>query len=474
MDLKDLTIKKASESLKKKEFSAVELVKETINHIKKTDEEIGAYLSVLEDVAIKEAGEADIRIAKGEQYNLTGIPLAIKDNILIKGEISTGGSKILENYIAPYDATVIKKLRLQYAVFVGKTNMDEFAMGSSTENSAFKKTKNPRSLDRVPGGSSGGSAASVAANMCLGSLGSDTGGSIRQPAAFCGVVGFKPTYGAVSRYGLMAMASSLDQIGPITKTVEDSEIVFNAICGKDKMDATSTYYEKSKLPTEKIDKIKIGIPKEYFGEGIDSRLAEKVMTAIKKFESAGAEIKEISLPHSKYAIAVYYIIMSSEVSSNLARYDGIKYGLSRQEGELLDVYANSRKDGFGAEVRRRILLGTYALSAGYYDAYYLKAQKVRTKIKEDFDNAFKEVDLIMGPVTPTLPFKFGEKSSNPLAMYLEDIYTVPVNLAGLPAISIPCGDIDSLPVGLQIIGKHFDEATIFEAGKFYEQSSSNY
>lgn len=468
MNLSNLTIKKVSEFLKNKEFSAVELAKETINHIKKTDEEIGAYLSVLEDMAIGEAGEADDRIAKGEQHNLTGIPIAIKDNILIKGKASTAGSKILENYIAPYDATVIKKLRLQRAVFVGKTNMDEFAMGSSTESSAFKKTKNPKSLDRVPGGSSGGSAAAVAADMCLGSLGSDTGGSIRQPAAFCGVVGFKPTYGAVSRYGLMAMASSLDQIGPIAKTVEDAEIIFNAICGKDKMDATSVYYEKSKLSAKKIDKIKIGIPKEYFGEGIDSRLAEKVMAAVKKFESAGAEIKEISLPHSKYAIAVYYIIMPSEVSSNLARYDGIKYGLSRQEGELSDVYANSRKDGFGAEVRRRILLGTYTLSAGYYDAYYLKAQKVRTKIREDFDNAFNEVDLIMGPVTPTLPFKFGEKSNNPLAMYLEDIYTVPVNLVGLPAISVPCGDIDGLPASLQIIGRHFDESTIFEAGKFYE------
>lgn len=471
MDLNNLTIKKTSESLRNKEFSATELTKEFLKEIKKTDERIGAYLAVLEDLSLRQASEADEKIALGQVSELTGIPLAIKDNILIRKQKCTGGSKILENYIAPYDATVIKNLKSCNAIFIGKTNMDEFAMGSSTENSAYKKTKNPNDPERVPGGSSGGSAAAVAANMCLGSLGSDTGGSIRQPAAFCGVVGFKPTYGAVSRYGLMAMASSLDQIGPFAKTVEDAEIIFSSICGKDGMDSTSADYKNLRLPKKDIKGLKIGVPKEYFGEGIDRRIADKIMEAVKKFETVGAQIKEISLPHSKYAIAVYYIIMPSEVSSNLARYDGIKYGLSRQEGGLVDVYTSSRREGFGAEVRRRIMLGTYTLSAGYYDAYYLKAQKVRAKISEDFSDAFRDVDLIMGPVTPTLPFKFGEKSADPLSMYLEDIYTVPVNLAGLPAISVPCGVIDGLPVGLQIIGNHFDEEAIFEAGKFYERSS---
>lgn len=469
MDLRELTIKKATESLRKKEFSATELAKGFLEEIKKTDENIGAYLSVLEDMSLKQAGEADEKIVSGQGNALTGIPLAIKDNILIRGERCTGGSKILEDYIAPYDATVIERLKSQNAVFIGKTNMDEFAMGSSTESSAYKKTKNPHDLERVPGGSSGGSAAAVAANECLGSLGSDTGGSIRQPAAFCGVVGFKPTYGTVSRYGLMSMASSLDQIGPFAKTVEDAEIIFDSICGKDCMDSTSVDYGKLRLPMKEMKGLKIGVPKEYFSEGIDKRIADKVMEAIKRFEVAGAQIKEISLPHSKYAIAVYYIIMPSEVSSNLARYDGIKYGLSKQEGSLMDVYTSSRREGFGAEVRRRIMLGTYTLSAGYYDAYYLKAQKVRAKITGDFTDAFKDVDLIMGPVTPKLPFKFGEKSADPLSMYLEDIYTVPVNLAGLPAISVPCGNVEGLPVGLQVIGNHFDEATIFEAGKFFEK-----
>lgn len=473
MDLNNITIKKALEALRRKEFSSVELTKAILDNIEKTDGDIGAYLAVLGDSAIKQATVADEKIANSQFTDLLGIPIAIKDNILIKGEKSTSASKMLENYVASYDATVISKLKSQGTVFVGKTNMDEFAMGSSTESSAFKKTKNPHDLERVPGGSSGGSAAAVAANECLGSLGSDTGGSIRQPAAFCGVVGFKPTYGAVSRYGLMSMASSLDQIGPFAKTVEDAEIIFNVICGKDQKDSTSVDYEKSRKSPKKISEMTIGVPKEYFGEGIDSQIAQKINEAIKKFESAGAKIKEISLPHSKYAIAVYYILMPSEVSSNLARYDGIKYGFSKQEGNLSDVYQNSRGEGFGAEVRKRIMLGTYTLSAGYYDAYYLKAQKVRTKIKEDFQNAFKEVDLIMGPVTPTLPFKLGEKTKDPLSMYLEDIYTVPVNLAGLPAISLPCGKINHLPVGLQIIGNYFNETMIFEAGKFYEQTANS-
>lgn len=470
MDLNNLTIKSASEFFKLREFSAVELTRAILENIKKSDSEIGAFLHVFENSAMTEAKEADKRIAAGRSDILTGIPLAIKDNILIADEKCTGASKILENYIAVYDASVIEKLKSQSAIFVGKANMDEFAMGSSTENSAFKRTKNPRDPERVPGGSSGGSAAAVASDMCLGALGSDTGGSIRQPAAFCGVTGFKPTYGAVSRYGLMAMASSLDQIGSLGKTTEDVEIIFNVICGKDAKDSTSFDYDELKSSAKKINELKIGVPKEYFGEGIDSTIAGKVTEAIKKFEKAGAQIKEINLPHSKYAIAAYYIIMPAEVSANLARYDGIRYGFSKQEETLAAVYENSRGEGLGREVRRRVLLGAYTLSAGYYDAYYLKAQKVRAKIKEDFDMAFKKVDLIMGPVTPNLPFKFGERTKDPLSMYLEDIYTVPVNLAGLPAISIPCGEINELPVGLQIIGRHFGESTIFEAGKFYELS----
>lgn len=471
MNLQNLTIKKATDALKTKDFSSVELTQAILENIKKSDSDIGAFLHIFENRAMAEAKESDKRIAAGRGDILTGIPLAIKDNILIAGEKCTSASKILENYIAVYDASVVEKLKSQSAIFIGKTNMDEFAMGSSTENSAFKKTKNPCDLERVPGGSSGGSAAAVASDMCLGALGSDTGGSIRQPAAFCGVAGFKPTYGAVSRYGLMAMASSLDQIGSLGKTTEDAEIIFNAICGKDAKDSTSLDYDKLKSPAKKISELKIGVPKEYFGEGLDSDIANKVMAAIKKFEKSGAKIKEINLPHSKYAIAVYYIIMPSEVSANLARYDGIRYGFSKQEETLDAVYNNSRGEGLGQEARRRVLLGAYTLSAGYYDAYYLKAQKVRAKIKEDFDAVFKDVDLIMGPVTPNLPFKFGEKTKDPLSMYLEDIYTVPVNLAGLPALSLPCGEINNLPVGLQIIGRHFDEATIFESGKFYEQSS---
>ena len=405
---------------------------------------------------------------------LAGIPCAIKDNILIKGEQSTAGSKILENYIAPYDAGVIKKLNKQGSVFLGKTNMDEFAMGSSTENSGFGPTKNPCDLERVPGGSSGGSAAAVAANECAFALGSDTGGSIRLPASFCGVVGLKPSYGAVSRNGLIAFASSLDQIGPITKTVEDAKIVFNAIRGRDEMDSTSVEINPASAKTtawqSKIQNLRIGVPKEYFVKGINPEVEKTIRSAIKQYEKMGAKIKEISLPHTKYALAVYYIISPSEASANLARFDGIKYGYSESKNQdnLLDVYLQTRGKGFGKEVRRRIMLGIYALSAGYYDAYYLKAQKVRTRIIEDFNKAFQDIDVIMAPVSPTTAFKLGEKVDDPITMYLSDIFTISVNLAGLPALSLPCGKVDNLPVGLQLIGNVFEEEKILDIARELE------
>ena len=387
-----------------------------------------------------------------------------------------GCLKILENYIAPYDATVIKKIKKSGAVIIGKTNLDEFAMGSSTENSAFGPTKNPRDLDYVPGGSSGGSAAAVSDDQCIYALGSDTGGSIRQPASFCGVVGLKPTYGTVSRSGLIAFASSLDQIGPLTKTVEDSQIVFNAISGKDRMDSTTSDWEqKTKNKTEKL---KIGIPKEYFIEGIDPEVERAIKKAISQYEKMGFKITEVSLPHAEYALPVYYIIMPAEASSNLARYDGIKYGLSEEGKDLLEGYLKTRKEGFGDEVKRRIMLGTYVLSAGYYDAYYLKAQKVRTLIKNDFIKAFEKVDILITPTAPTPAFKIGQKIDDPVSMYLSDIYTISVNLAGLPAMSIPCsprcsssevgGEVNKLPIGLQIIGRHFGETDIFKAARDYE------
>ncbi len=482
MLLNELTITQAQQGLKNKKFSAVELTEAVFGQIKKSDKEIHAYLSLNEKGALAQAKEIDGQIAKGKDLpQLAGIPAAIKDNILVRGLRCTAGSKILENFVAPYDATVIEKLKQAGAVILGKTNMDEFAMGSSTENSAFGPTKNPSDLQRVPGGSSGGSAAAVAAHEAICALGSDTGGSIRQPASFCGVVGLKPTYGAVSRFGLMAMASSLDQIGPIAKTVEDCQIIFEAIKGKDELDSTSTESNrksgiKNQEPS-RLDGLKIGIPKEYFAKGIDEKVEKTVNKAIDKFIELGAKVKEITLPHTEYALACYYIIMPSEVSANLARYDGIKYGTSaasdsRQSAlSILDVYLKTRQEGFGKEVRRRIMLGTYALSAGYYDAYYLKAQKVRTLIKQDFDKAFEKVDLILTPTSPTPAFKIGEKIEDPVKMYLSDIYTVPVNLAGLPALSLPCGKAGQLPVGLQIIGPHFGEALIFEAASAFEKSA---
>ena len=476
MRLKDFTIKKVHEALLKKEFSALELTKSYFKKIKKEDKKIKSFLTLSEDLAIKQAKKIDEMILQGREIPiLGGIPMSVKDIILVEGIRCTAGSKILENYIAPYDATCIKKLKEQGVVILGKTNLDEFAMGSSTENSAFFPTRNPYDLKRVPGGSSGGSAAAVASDFCIFSLGSDTGGSIRQPASFCGVVGLKPTYGAVSRYGLIAFASSLDQIGPITKTVEDCKIVFNVIKGRDPLDSTSVEPEIRNWRLE-IRKLRIGIPKEYFIKGIDKEVRKITEKAIEVYQNLGVKIEEISLPHTEYALPCYYIIAPSEASANLARYDGIKYGFSKIKDKktriknLLDVYLQSREEGFGTEVRRRIMLGTYSLSAGYYEAYYLRAQKVRTKIKEDFDRAFEKVDFIFTPVSPTPAFKIGEKIKDPLKMYLSDIFTVSVNLAGLPAISVPCGRVGDLPIGLQIIGRPFKENEIMELAKILEKN----
>ncbi|MFA7157138.1 MAG: Asp-tRNA(Asn)/Glu-tRNA(Gln) amidotransferase subunit GatA [Bacilli bacterium] len=454
------TIKEIRAELDSKKYSSEELTKEYLNTIKEKDPEIHAFLEVFENEAISEAKNADKRIQKGDTDILTGIPCAIKDNILIEGKRCTAGSKMLENYIATYDASIIKKLKKQGVVILGKTNMDEFAMGSSTENSYFGATKNPCNLERVPGGSSGGSAAAVSANMCAFALGSDTGGSIRQPASFCNVIGLKPTYGTVSRNGLIAFASSLDQIGPFTKTVEDAKIVFNAIKGKDYCDSTSIDIEKSN--NFDLKNIRLGVPKEYFGDGLDLEVKETVEKAIKKYEEMGAEIVEVSLPHSRYALACYYIIAPAEASANLARFDGIRYGFEAEGNTLEDIYFNTRTQGFGEEVKRRIMLGTYTLSSGYYDAYYKKALKVRSLIQKDFEEAFKTVDAILGPVSPILPFKIGEKSSDPLSMYLADIYTTPINLAGVPAISVPLElSKEGLPIGLHIIAPHFEESKLF-------------
>ncbi|PIP24400.1 MAG: Asp-tRNA(Asn)/Glu-tRNA(Gln) amidotransferase GatCAB subunit A [Candidatus Nealsonbacteria bacterium CG02_land_8_20_14_3_00_37_10] len=473
MEIAKLTISQIHKGLKKKDFSALELCKTYLDKIKEKNKEIFAFLVTNGDLALSRAKEIDNMISAGEELpTLAGIPCAIKDNILVEDIPCTAGSRILENYIAPYDATVIRKLKNQNAIILGKTNLDEFAMGSSTENSAFGPTRNPNDLTRVPGGSSGGSAAAVAGGLSVFALGSDTGGSIRQPSSFCGTIGLKPTYGAVSRYGLIAFASSLDQIGPIAKTVEDCQIVFNAIKGKDELDSTSVESKISNFKFQ-ISNLRIGVPKEYFIQGIDPEVEKVIKQAIKKYEELGVKIEEVSLPHTEYALPCYYIIAPSEASANLARYDGIKYGYSETRNpkskikSLLDVYLESRGEGFGAEVRRRIMLGTYALSAGYYEAYYLKAQKVRTLIKNDFERVFKKVDAVFTPVSPFLPFKIGEKIKDPLSMYLVDIYTVSVNLVGAPALSLPVGKIGNLPVGLQIIGRPFEEDKILEIGKLY-------
>ena len=465
MNFEKMTIKEIREGIEKKEFLAKEVLDYFLKKIEKEDKKIRAFLAVTEKLAREQAQKIDELVEFGRKLPpLAGAFGAIKDNILVEGERCTAGSKILENYVAPFDATVIKKLKEAGAVILGKTNLDEFAMGSSTENSAFFVTKNPLNLELVPGGSSGGSAAALAAGFCNFALGSDTGGSIRQPAAFCRVVGLKPTYGAVSRFGLIAFASSLDQIGPMAKSVEDCQLIFEAIKGQDEMDATSLEFKEEKK--EKKELI-VGLPKEYFVSGLDKKVKEEIEKAIKKYEDFGVKFLEISLPHTEYALACYFIISRAEASSNLARYDGLRYGKFKDSNkDFWQDYFETRKY-FGKEVKRRIILGTYVLSAGYYEAYYLRAQKVRRKIMEDFKKAFEIVDFIFTPVSPILPFKIGEKIEDPLAMYLADIFTVPINLAGLPAISIP---ISSLPIGLQIIGKPFSERAIFEVAKIYERA----
>ena len=467
MELTDLTIKQAHEGLKNGDFTSVDLTKAYLENIKKFDGEINAYLLVDEAGALSQAKEADEKIKTKEFGILCGIPCVIKDAILVKDLKCTAASKILENYVASYDATVIEKLKKEGAVILGKANTDEFTMGASGENSAFGVTKNPNDKTRVAGGSSSGSAAAVAANMAVYALGSDTGGSIRLPSSFCGITGLCPTYGSVSRYGLIAHASSLDQIGPMAKNVEDAEIVFKAISGRDKMDATSVdyNYKEEKISLEGL---KIGIPKEYFAEGLDQEVEKVIRGAIKKAEDAGAEIVDINLPNSKYAIACYYIIVPSEASANLARFDGIRYGLSEKGEDLLDVYLKSKGHGFGSEPKRRILTGTYCLSSGYYDAYYKKAQEVRQLIRQDFTDAFGRVDLIFCPVSPFPAFKIGEKADDPLSMYLVDAYTGSMKLAGLPGLSLPAGKIGDLPVGLQIIGNHFEENKILAIAKELE------
>jgi len=474
MDLTNLTIKQVHQGLLKKKFSVLELTKLYLEKIKKEDKHINAFLDICENKSLEQAKETDKMIAlKKEIPLLAGVLFGVKDNILVEGVQATAGSRILKNYIAPYDATCIKRLKKQGAIVLGKTNLDEFAMGSSTENSAFGPTKNPKDLTRVPGGSSGGSAAAVASNFCHFALGSDTGGSIRQPASFCGVVGLSPTYGTVSRYGLIALASSLDQIGPITKTVEDCKTIFDIIRGEDDLDSTSA--SAKQLIDSDIKTVKdlvIGIPKEYFIKGIDAGVLKLIKEAIKKYEKLGAKTKEISLNLTKYALACYYIINPSEASANLARYDGIKYGHSadtKDSDSLLEVYLKSRQQGFGDEVKRRVMIGTFALSSGYYEAYYLRAQKVKELIKKDFEKAFKEVDVIFTPVTPTPAFKIGERATDPLEMYLSDIFTVSGKLAGIPAISVPCGEVNGLPVGLQIIGKSFEDDKIIKVAEFLEK-----
>ncbi|MBW2368020.1 MAG: Asp-tRNA(Asn)/Glu-tRNA(Gln) amidotransferase subunit GatA [Deltaproteobacteria bacterium] len=477
MNLPELTIENASDLLRKKEVSATELTTAVYDRINRLESRVGAFITLCRNEAITQAKQADKLIASGEGSYLTGIPLAIKDIICTQDIPTTCGSKILENFIPQYNATVMNKLTAAGAVMLGKTNLDEFALGSSTENSALKKTRNPWDLSCIPGGSSGGSASAVAADMCLGALGSDTGGSIRQPASHCGVVGLKPTYGRVSRYGLVAFASSLDQIGPLTKTVKDCAILMNTIAGYDAGDSTSVPRDVPDYTASciaNIDGIKVGIPKEYYvEEGLDPDVSQAVNAAIKTIEDLGGQCIEVSLPHTAYAVAVYYVIAPCEASSNLARYDGVKYGLRDATADSLsDMYQKTRSKGFGPEVQRRIILGTYALSAGYYDAYYGKASQVRTLIMQDFKNAFKVCDVILSPVAPTPAFRLGEKIDDPLKMYLEDIFTISANLAGIPGISVPCGfSTGNLPIGLQLMGNHFSEETLLKVAYAFEQAT---
>lgn len=474
MNLVDKTAAELQDLIHKEEVSIAEVTKQAFERIEKLDPEVDAFLALNKEQATKQAEELD-KTPLIERGPLFGLPIGVKDNIVTEGIETTASSRILEGFNPIYNATVVEKLKAAGMITVGKLNMDEFAMGSSNENSYYKNTKNPWNLETVPGGSSGGSAAAVAAGEVPFTLGSDTGGSIRQPAAFCGVVGMKPTYGRVSRFGLIAYASSLDQIGPITRTVKDNALLLEAISGHDERDSTSANIEVPNFAealTGDIKGLRIGVPKEYFAEGVGEAAKQAVRDALAVLEEKGATWEEISLPHSKYALATYYLLASSEASSNLSRFDGIRYGYRTEKaGNLLEFYMNTRSEGFGDEVKRRIMLGTYALSSGYYDAYYKKAQKVRTLIKKDFDDAFEKYDIIVGPTTPTPAFKIGEKIDDPLTMYANDILTIPVNLAGVPAISIPCGFENGLPLGLQIIGKYFDEETIYRVADVFEKAT---
>ena len=477
MKLHELTIEEAHRLLKQKEVSSVELTWAVLDRINAVEGSVGAFLTVSEETALAQARAADEKIAGGHCEPLTGIPLAVKDVICIRGLETTCGSKILENFKPPYNATVIEKLKRRGAVILGKTNMDEFAMGSSTENSGFKNTRNPWDLERVPGGSSGGSAAAVASDMCLGALGSDTGGSIRQPASYCSTVGLKPTYGRVSRYGLVAFASSLDQIGPLSKNVTDCAILLNAVAGYDSADSTSVPEEVPDYTAalqKGLQGIRVGIPKEYAAsEGMDPEVLAAVDKAVKTIEDLGADIIDVSLPHTEYGVAAYYVIAPSEASSNLARYDGVKYGVrDADQTELIQMYRRTRSRGFGLEVQRRIIIGTYCLSAGYYDAYYGKASQVRTLIMKDFRKAFETCDVLACPVAPAPAFKIGEKVDDPLTMYLIDIFTLSANLAGIPGMSVPCGfSAKGLPIGLQLLGKHFNEEMLFKVAYNFEQAT---
>ncbi len=475
MSLFDMKLQDVHAKLADKELKVSELVDEAYARISKVDAQVGAFLTLAEEQARAQAQALDEQLAAGDERGLLfGLPAGIKDNIVTENLRTTCASQLLANYDPIYNATVMEKLKIAQAVTIGKVNMDEFAMGGSNENSSYHPVRNPWDTDRVPGGSSGGSAAAVAAGEVYFALGSDTGGSIRQPAAYCGVVGLKPTYGLISRFGLVAFASSLDQIGPLTKNVEDAAYVLQAIAGHDEKDSTSAKVDIpdyiSSLNGE-VQGLRLAIPKEYMGEGIQPAVKEAMKTAIAKLESMGATVDEVSMPHTDYAIATYYLLASSEASSNLARFDGVRYGVRSDKADnLLEVYHRSRSEGFGPEVKRRIMLGTYALSSGYYDAYYLKAQKVRTLIKQDFDKVFEQYDAIVSPTAPTTAFRLGDQISDPLTMYMNDACTIPVSLAGVPAISVPCGTADGMPVGMQIIGKHFDETMVLRIAHAYEQA----
>src|SRR5512146_2819310 len=481
MDIGLLTIESARTAVLERKTTAVALAESFYKKIDNEDPKIGAYLTLTRDRALQKAAQIDAIADKGDPLPpLAGVPIAIKDVMTIRGVRTTAGSRILDNFVAPYDCTAVARLEAAGAVLLGKTNCDEFAMGSSNENSAYGPVRNPRDTSRVPGGSSGGSAAAVAAGTAVAALGSDTGGSIRQPASFCGVVGLMPTYGRVSRYGLIAFASSLDHIGPLTKTVKDAALLLRIIAGRDPMDSTSAevpvpdYAQEIGRP---VKGLRVGVPREYFGEGLDADVRSAVEAAIQTLaQKCGCEVVPISMPHTEYAIPTYYVIATAEASSNLARYDGVRYGFRAPESRTLaEMYRRTRDTGFGAEVKRRIMLGTYALSAGYYDAYYLKAQKVRTLLARDFDQAFQQVDAIVTPTAPTVAFKLGEKVADPLAMYLNDVYTVTADLAGVPGISVPCGESrDGLPIGLQILGRHLDESALIRLAHAYEHASGSW